>query len=134
MLLIEKQVVTDFTNYFKSLLPNEACGLLVTHNDSMNFVINEFVSITNLSNQPDKHFYFSPKDFIKQLYEVEAKNGKIVGIIHSHPTTDSKPSSEDIANWYYPELSYWIYSIKKSTLQAFYIRNQVVSSAEYTIL
>lgn len=131
MIYINKSVIDHFTSYSKSLMPNEACGLLVSSNDHQ--IIDTFVPIPNISNNPHQ-FYFEPKTFIRTLYEIEKDSTKWVGVIHSHPTTQAYPSMVDINNWYYSDLSYWIYSLRDGELSGYYIEGGSVRALDYEVL
>ncbi|OEF99396.1 hypothetical protein BHF71_02085 [Vulcanibacillus modesticaldus] len=130
MLYIKREVIHQFDKYSKSLIPNEACGLLISYNHSQ--IIDTFISIPNTSTTPYQ-FNFEPKIFIKTLQQIKNNKGTWLGVIHSHPSTTAYPSSIDIANWYYPNLSYWIYSLKDEELKAYLIKEKNVISKNYFI-
>jgi proteasome lid subunit RPN8/RPN11 len=49
-----------------------------------------------------------------------------MGIYHSHPDGDNKPSARDISQAYYPDVAYFILSPRKDTatpVRAFSIRD-----------
>jgi len=95
--------------------------------------IDGFIPVKNTSDNPTNQFHFDPKNFIPQIYDLENKGVKWIGVIHSHPQTSAFPSLEDISNWHYPELSYWIYSLKDDQLKAYSIKEGKVKAIEYRI-
>ncbi|WP_353963346.1 Mov34/MPN/PAD-1 family protein [Tepidibacillus marianensis] len=56
-----------------------------------------------------------------------------MGVIHSHPTSKAYPSSVDIHNWFYPELSYWIYSFLENQLKVYTIVKGQVKELPYSL-
>jgi proteasome lid subunit RPN8/RPN11 len=58
-----------------------------------------------------------------------------MGIYHSHPDGDNKPSARDISQAYYPDVAYFILSPRKDTatpVRAFSIRDG--KAAELNVL
>lgn len=132
MLYINEKIVKHFSSYASSLIPNEACGMLVSFNDSK--IIDTFIPIPNNSTNAKYEFNFEPSSFIPMLYKIDKQGGNWVGLIHSHPSSPAYPSRTDINNWHYPDLSYWIYSFKEQSLRAYYIIDQIVVPQDfYTI-
>ena len=129
---ITKLTTMEIINYFNLMLPEEACGLLVSEKN--NQIINSFISIPNVSIDKLQQFRFDPKAYIEAIYNIEHRDGKILGIVHSHPTSDPFPSNEDLENWYYYDLSYWIYSFKNNSLNAYYITENKIGMLEYKII
>ena len=131
MHILTKKTKKVFIDYFKTKAPNEACGVLAS---DKNNIINIFYPIPNISSRPKEHFEFDPQIYINTLYHLEEGNQKLMGIIHSHPSSGAFPSTVDIENWYYPNLSYWIYSIPNDQLNAFLIENKQVKPIFYSCL
>ncbi len=123
MLILNKKTKEELITYFKSKIPYEACGLLASEKNNG---INIFYPIPNISSYPKKHFKFDPQIYIQSLHDIENKNLHLIGVIHSHPTTNAFPSKMDVDHWHYPDLSYWIYSLPDDQLNAFFIQNQQV--------
>ncbi len=44
------------------------------------------------------------------MREIRAAGLELLGIYHSHPTGENKPSARDIERAYYPEAAYFIVS------------------------
>lgn len=132
MISIDKNIVNELVAYFSTKFPNEACGLLVSLNDIS--TIDQFISIPNISNMPKSEFNFEPSAYLKTLYELEKINRRSLGVIHSHPLTSAYPSNKDISNWYYQDLSYWIYSCLDNSLKAFYIKANLIDQVNFEIV
>lgn len=131
LLMIERKTADEFKTLSESLFPKEACGMLAS--SEHDGVIDTFIPIPNISNDPQQ-FLLEPKVLIRQLYELEKQQKSWVGVIHSHPTSHAIPSEKDKVNWYYPNLSYWIYSIKDNELKAYYIRDKMIEPMEFKVI
>jgi len=131
MIFITKEAVEQFKVYSKDLTPYEACGLLVSNEETQ--IIDTFIPIRNISINP-RQFQFDPKAFIQNLNKLENTNKKWVGVIHSHPNTNAFPSHRDIENWFYSHLSYWIYSLPNDDLQAYFIRDKKTERIDFNII
>ena len=131
MLYLNRKTKEIFINYFKSQAPYEACGILVSDKNNR---INIFYPIPNISTYPKKHFKFDPQVYINTLNTIENRKQQLIGVIHSHPSTSAFPSAVDIENWYYPNLSYWIYSLPNDQLNAFLIENNQVKPQIYSCI
>lgn len=76
--------------------PNESCGLLVADDDEGRLIHVEgggvrYMPVRNTSDDPTRSFVINPDD---QL--VAAREGrKVVGLVHSHPTGEPRPSDMD---------------------------------------
>lgn len=73
--------------------PNEGCGLLlgdlVTDHS---IIINEFVPVNNVAQDPLHHFELDPNIWVRHL--MTSKN--LIGLFHTHPHSTPIPSSQDI--------------------------------------
>ena len=132
MLTISKQVVDEFIQYATKNYPKEACGMLLRSVGGQ--TIEQFIPIPNASPNPIHEFEFEPKSFIRALHIIENEKKEWVGVIHSHPTSIAYPSSIDIQNWFYPELSYWIYSLSEQDLKAYSIRDRGIQPYPFILL
>ncbi|KXG44231.1 M67 family metallopeptidase [Tepidibacillus infernus] len=131
MISILKETIDQFISYAREQEPNEACGILISSWNQE--LIDNFIPIPNTTNQRDR-FEFDAKVFILTLYQIEEKQWCWHGVIHSHPTSSAYPSSIDLHNWYYPEKSYWIYSLRDNRLNIFYIDKHKVRQHDYIII
>ncbi|MFV9511606.1 Mov34/MPN/PAD-1 family protein [Tepidibacillus sp. LV47] len=132
MIIIFQSVIDHFIQYAQEQYPNESCGILVSSLDDQH--INEFIPIPNQSLNPGHEFEFEPSAFIQALYQIEGVKKEWIGVIHSHPTSKAYPSFIDIQNWFYPKLSYWIYSCLENQLKAYTIVKEKVREIPYRIL
>ncbi len=88
-------------------LPNESCGyLLGTSADD----ITESYRMTNADHSPE-HFSFVPREQFAALNHARRNGLHIVANWHSHPSSPSRPSEEDIRLAYDPDILYFILSL-----------------------
>ena len=76
-------------------MPDEGCGLLVGDEAG---VIVRFVPISNAADEPATRFVLAPAEQLAAEQAIEAAGEQVVGIAHSHPTGEAKPSAVDIAD------------------------------------
>lgn len=104
-------------------LPNEACGYLLGTEETV--TVN--IPMTNADHSPE-HFSFLPKEQFAVVRFARSQGLKVIGCWHSHPSTPSRPSEEDIRLAYDPLILYFILSLAEEipVLNAFHIREGVV--------
>lgn len=118
----------------KAGLPNEACGLIAGTADGEEKRIEKVFLLTNADQSPE-HFTISPKEQLGAIKEMRALGLSPLGNFHSHPSTPSRPSLEDIRLAFDPAASYLILSLagEEPVLKAFEIANGAVSLQELEI-
>ena len=72
-------------------LPNEACGYLVGEG----LRVDRFLPLTNAAASPTR-FVLDPHEQLAAERDLEAAAETVVGVAHSHPTGDNRPSAVDI--------------------------------------
>lgn len=85
--------------------PEEACGL-IGGQGSRGFQV---FPITNLLHSPVR-FRMAPEEQLQALIQMEENGLELLAIYHSHPLGPDHPSNTDIAESYYPEAIYLIWS------------------------
>lgn len=110
--------------------PEEACGLLAGQEGRAS----EIFSIPNSLHSPVR-YRMDPHDQWEAFQSMEARGLDLVGIYHSHPSGPEIPSLTDIAEAYYPEVVYLIWSQKSGGWQCrgFQIQNGVVKDVPLQI-
>jgi proteasome lid subunit RPN8/RPN11 len=99
----------------------ECCGLLAGRDG----VITRVFAATNAAASATE-YEIAPKDLFQSIREIRGAGLKFMGIYHSHPEGDNKPSARDISQAYYPDVAYFILSPGKDTakpIRAFSIRD-----------
>jgi len=86
-------VRAEMLAHAKACLPNEACGYLV--GDAPAGRIQRFVPITNAAGSPAR-FVFEPHEQLAAEQAIDAAGEQVIGIAHSHPNGEPRPSAVDI--------------------------------------
>ena len=131
MISIKREVLNQIIAHAKADLPNEACGYLA----GADGIITHGYQLTNVDHSPD-HFSFDPAEQFRTLKDARNKDLEILANYHSHPSTPSRPSQEDIRLAYDPDILYFIVSLAESTpvIKAFRIESGAVAVEELVIV
>lgn len=88
----------------------ECCGLLAGKDS----VITRIFAATNpLASATE--YAIAPIELFQSVRQIRAAGLELMGIYHSHPNGDNKPSARDIDQAYYPDVAYFILSPRKDT-------------------
>ena len=74
--------------------PNESCALLFGKKENNKMVIKEVFLAKNIEESP-VNFTISNEQLIHGYKEAEEKGLDVIGIFHSHPNSESYPSTTD---------------------------------------
>jgi proteasome lid subunit RPN8/RPN11 len=96
-LVLSQWHIDEIVSHAKSVLPDEACGLLFGHG-------NEVVEVTPVTNsEPSPVSYvFDPKEQLSVMNGMKERGLTLVGIFHSHPVSPPVPSLTDIRRSFFP--------------------------------
>jgi len=89
----------------------EICGLLAGSGDTCTAAY----PVKNVSPTPECAFYMDPQSQIDAMGAMDRCGETMLGIYHSHPRTEARPSARDIAGAAYPGVAYLIISLKHDT-------------------
>ena len=89
--------------------PEEACGLLSGQIEAGNYRVTAVIPATNELHSPVR-YRIDPHEQIAAFNQIDAQGLELVGIYHSHPAGPPGPSPTDIAEAFYPEAVYLIWS------------------------
>lgn len=128
---IQKEILQKIIEHSKSELPNEACGYLAGNGNTISY----YYPLTNVDHSPE-HFSFDPREQFGAVKDARLKGLQILANYHSHPSTPSRPSEEDIRLAFDPEISYFIISLatEEPVVKSFRIRNGTVENEPLAIL
>jgi proteasome lid subunit RPN8/RPN11 len=116
-------------------VPEEACGLLAgtIHEDL--YQVELVVPTTNILHSPVR-YRMDPTEQLHALERIDAAGLELVGIYHSHPQGPDHPSPTDLAEAYYPEVVYLIWSGQHGAWEcaAFRLQNGQASIVEINSL
>lgn len=131
-ILMKNQHYQEIISYSQEKLPNEACGLLAGRIENDVKIIEKVYYLTNIDQSPE-HFSMDPKEQFAAIKDIRSKDWQLLGNFHSHPSSPSRPSQEDIRLAFDPEASYLILSLQdqeKPVLKSFKIKDKAVSEEE----
>lgn len=126
-LIIPHHLWEKILSHAKGEAPKECCGYLLGRMEGESNVVEEVFAMQNTHPQPKEHFSFSSKEQLKVLREYS--HLQIIGIYHSHPSSDPIPSQEDEEYMYFQTYSNLIISLKNGITFASYrkIKQEVLN-------
>ncbi len=116
-----KDVLTQMMDHVLQEPRLECCGLLAGRGG----VITRVFAATNATASATE-YEIAPKELFQSIREIRGAGLEFMGIYHSHPDSDNKPSERDISQAYYPNVAYFILSPRKDAatpIRAFSIRD-----------
>jgi proteasome lid subunit RPN8/RPN11 len=84
----------------------ECCGLLAGREG----IITQAFPAENVASDPARNYEIAPREIIRLMREFRAAGLQFLGIYHSHPNGEIKPSPRDVELAYYSEEVYFILS------------------------
>ena len=131
MIQIKEEIRNQIIKHAEKELPNEACGYLAGRDG----VILKAYEMKNVDNSPE-HFSFDPAEQFNVFREIRKVGLNIIANYHSHPSTPSRPSEEDIRLANDPDISYMIISLaeKNTVVRSFRIQNSISEAEEIEIV
>jgi len=88
--------------------PRECCGLLLGDGE----VAQEVIRGRNVHATPETRYEIDPQQLRAALRAHDDSDRYLVGIYHSHPRTEPKPSEFDVANARWPAQVYVLTSLR----------------------
>lgn len=118
---INRAVLNEIIAQAKNELPDESCGYLLANAEG---IIDENFPMTNIDHSPE-HFSFDPKEQFAAIKHSRQTGKKLVANWHSHPSSPSRPSAEDIKLAYDSTITYFILSLatEEPVFNGFHIEN-----------
>lgn len=110
--------------------PNESCALLYGIIQNEKVLVKEVFLAQNQSESP-VNFTISNEELLEGYRLAEEKKLDVVGIFHSHPSSDAWPSSTDEKFMFTNPVVWIIYSGRTGDFKAFVLESQL---KEITIL
>lgn len=128
---IKREIVDEIVVQARHGLPYESCGYLLGICDE----VCENVPMTNADHSAE-HFSFLPAEQFAAVRKARKEGLQVIGNWHSHPSTPSRPSEEDIRLAYDGNIVYFILSLagEEPVLNAFRIRNGVAEKLDLMIV
>ncbi len=95
--------------HVESTSPEEACGLVAGGMQRDDYRATAILPVTNILHSPTR-YQMAPQEQLRAFEEIESQGLEVVAIFHSHPQGPDEPSPTDIAEAYYPQAVYLIWS------------------------
>ncbi len=111
MIIFKDEQIKDLFAYCNKGLPNESCGLLAGIIRDGVKTVTQIFYLRNIDESPE-HFSMDVNEQFKAISQIRKSNLELIGNFHSHPSTPSRPSAEDIRLAFEPNLSYVIISLQ----------------------
>jgi len=92
-------------SHIEQHIPEEACGLLAGLESQVKMVL----PITNELHSPVR-YRMAAREQLDAFEQIDRAGLELVAIYHSHPNGPDGPSATDIAEAFYPEAAYLIWS------------------------
>ena len=104
--------------------PIEACGILAGRDGQ----VEKLYEMTN-ADQSNDHFTMTPEEQFKVIKDIRSAGLEMLAIYHSHPSTQARPSAEDIRLALTPDVIYVIVSLagKEPAIKGFLIEDDIVT-------
>lgn len=135
MISMNKSDYELILEHAKSVVPEEACGLIAGSIEDGNKIIKKVYILTNIDHS-NEHFTLDPKEQLAAVKDMRANGLTPLGNWHSHPESPSRPSEEDKRLAYDSKASYMILSLMeedKPVLNSFHIEGDVSTKEEIVI-
>lgn len=122
---MDSKLYDELVAYAKEHLPEEACGLVAGEINGDEKLIKKIYFLENIDHAKD-HFTMDPKEQLQAVKDMRANGYVAIGNWHSHPSSPSRPSVEDIKLAYDKNASYMILSFMTAApvINAFHIENE----------
>ena len=135
MISMNKADYERILEHAKSVVPEEACGLIAGTIEEGNKIIRKVYILTNIDHS-NEHFTLNPKEQLAAVKDMRANGFAPLGNWHSHPESPSRPSEEDKRLAYDSKASYMILSLMDAdnpVLNSFHIEGDVSTKEELEI-
>ena len=121
MVRVKKEILERLKESVLQNRQQECCGLLAGRGG---VIVRDFPATNALASATE--YEIAPKELFQHMRGIREAGLELMGIYHSHPNGDNKPSPRDIAWAYYPDVAYFIVSPQKDApkpVRAFSIQN-----------
>lgn len=131
---MEYHMYDEIARYAREHLPEEACGLIAGEENENGRLVKKVYFLTNIDHAED-HFTLDPKEQLAAIKDMRANGYKPLGNWHSHPSSPSRPSVEDIRLSFDSNASYMIISLmaENAVINSFHVENGEVTKEDLRI-
>lgn len=103
---IRKHILSAMREEAGKTPKRECCGLLAGRGG----IISEIFRARNAHANPATGYEIAPRELFQLMREMRAQDLQLLGIYHSHPRGENRPSPTDIGQAFYPDTLYVILS------------------------
>lgn len=121
----------DMLAHLRSVYPEEGCGLMA----GVDGEVLRLYPVENRLHSPVA-YEMEPLQQLQALQHLEDAGWQLLAIYHSHPQGPETPSSQDVAQAYYPDALYVIVSLARPdqpVVRLFSIRDGTVDEQTLTV-
>ena len=104
---ISAEVLEQMIDHARSEYPVECCGLLSGRGGAI-----DGIRPTRNQRQSAQEFFVPVRELFDFFKDLRRNGREHLGVYHSHPRSDAYPSVRDTAEFHYPEVSYWVISLR----------------------
>lgn len=125
MVRIRREIVAAMRAEAAKTPEQECCGLLAGRSG----IIGAIFPARNACANPATGYEIAPRELFQLMREMRALGLQLLGIYHSHPRGENRPSRSDIEQAFYSDTPYFILSASPDAPQnvrAFLIRDSQV--------
>jgi proteasome lid subunit RPN8/RPN11 len=129
---IRREVLTAVLEQARQESQEECCGLLAGRSG----VITRACPATNAAEDTSKAYEIAPEELFRLVREIRSAGLTLLGIYHSHPAGENRPSARDIERAYYPAAAYFIVlpqTDASEPVRAFSIRDGQVTEVKIQV-
>jgi [CysO sulfur-carrier protein]-S-L-cysteine hydrolase len=132
MIRIKKDILDEMAVHASGDPKLECCGLLAGRDG----IITKIFPAKNALVSPTQ-YEIAPKELFQHMREIRRTGLELMGVYHSHPNSENKPSPRDIEQAYYPDVAYFILSPRNDApnpARTFTIRDGKTSELDVQIV
>lgn len=123
---IRREIVAAMHEEMARNPQQECCGLLAGRDE----IISVIFPARNAHANPATGYEIASRELFQLMREIRAQDLQLLGIYHSHPRGENRPSRTDIEQAFYPDTPYFILSPLPNApnpVRAFLIRDREVT-------
>ncbi len=124
-IIISKAQKEILVNHASKWKPNESCAILFGSVENEKSIVKDVFLTENIDESP-VNFTISNEELLKAYKIAEEKNLDIVGIFHSHPSSDAFPSSTDKKFMFTNPVVWVISAVESNELKAFLLEPEMI--------
>lgn len=129
---ITHSIMNHLLSHAREGYPNEVCGLMAGKDGT----VSRIFRTTNID-KSSISYMMEPSEQFRAFKEMRAEGLELLGIYHSHPTSQAYPSQTDVRLAFYPDVAYLIASLQnpdKPVIKGFRIVDGIISDEALEII